>query len=362
MPGVSIRDARKSFGSQTVLDGLSLEIAAREFIVLLGPSGCGKSTVLNVIAGLETLDSGTIHIGDDVVTDWEPSRRGVAMVFQSYALYPTMTVEENLSFGLRMAHTPVVEIRSRVAAVAETLKIRDLLQRKPAQLSGGQRQRVAIGRAIIRKAAVYLFDEPLSNLDARLRVDMRVEIKRLHQQLGATIVYVTHDQIEAMTLATRIAVMRRGQIEQYAEPQVLYDQPATLFVAGFLGSPNINLLSGILRRDGPRLWADISGARLPLDRYHFQSCPADGQKIIVGIRPEDIILAGPGMDADTSVELPVLFRERQGATSVVWCQFGRERLAASFGFEAADALRDRARVTFRLERVSVFCASSDQRL
>jgi len=317
---------------------------------------------LNVIAGLETLDSGTICIGDDVVTDWEPRRRGVAMVFQSYALYPTMTVEGNLSFGLRMAGAPAAQIRARVAAVAEMLKIADLLKRKPAQLSGGQRQRVAIGRAIVRDAPLYLFDEPLSNLDTQLRVDMRVEIKRLHQQLAATMVYVTHDQTEAMTLATRVAVMRRGLIEHYAEPQVLYDRPATLFVAGCLGSPHINLLPGVLRREGSRIWAELAGARLPLDEYPFHRCPGDGHKIILGLRPEDITLAGPGVRAEACIELPVMCREYLGATRVLWCEFGGQRVAASLGSVTADPVGDRVRLSFRLERLSVFCAGSEQRL
>jgi multiple sugar transport system ATP-binding protein len=362
MGGVSICEARKSFGTQTVLDGLSIDIRAGEFVVLLGPSGCGKSTVLNAIAGLETLDSGTVRIGQEVVTDWEPSRRGVAMVFQSYALYPTMTVAGNLGFGLRMAGTPAAAIRARVAAVAQMLQIRDLLERKPAQLSGGQRQRVAIGRAIIRNAALYLFDEPLSNLDARLRVDMRLEIKRLHQQLAATMVYVTHDQIEAMTLATRVAVMHRGRIEQYAEPQVLYDRPATIFVAGFVGSPAMNLLPGILRCNGSRIWAELSGAHLPLDQYSFQNPPADGHQIIVGLRPEDIGLSGSGSDPVTCIELPVLARELLGATSMIWCAFGRERLAASLGPGAATGIGERVRLQLRPGRVSVFCANSQQRL
>lgn len=362
MSGVTIIDARKSFGTQTVLDGLSLDIRAREFVVLLGPSGCGKSTLLNVIAGLETLDSGTIRFGDQIVTDWEPGRRGVAMVFQSYALYPTMTVERNLSFGLRMAGTPAAQIRARVAAVAEVLQIRDLLNRKPAQLSGGQRQRVAIGRAIIRDAALYLFDEPLSNLDAKLRVEMRLELKQLHQRLAATMVYVTHDQIEAMTLATRVAVIRGGRIEQYAEPQVLYDRPATVFVAGFVGSPTMNLLSAVLRRDGIRIWAELSGIQLPLNQYPFRQRPTDGHKIIVGLRPEDITLSDAGLEPGNGIDVPVLVRERLGAASMVWCEFGRERLAVSMGCEAADRIRDRIRINFRSERVSIFCAGSEQRL
>ena len=232
MSGVVVRGLSKSYGLVRALRGIDLVVEPGDFTVLLGPSGCGKSTLLNAIAGLDDIDAGSIEIGGAEVTQREPSERGIAMVFQSYALYPTMTVRRNLSFGLRVRSVPKPEIERRVAWVSELLQIGGMLDRKPSQLSGGQRQRVAIGRALVQQAKVFLLDEPLSNLDAKLRTEMRVELKRLHQSLAATIIYVTHDQIEAMTLATRIAVMRAGRIEQYAAPDVLYERPATLFVAG----------------------------------------------------------------------------------------------------------------------------------
>ena len=248
MPGVVVRGLSKSYGPVQALREIDLVVEPGDFAVLLGPSGCGKSTLLNANAGLDDIDAGSIEIGGAEVTQREPSERGIAMVFQSYALYPTMTVRRNLSFGLRVRSVPKPEIQRRVAWVSALLQIGGMLDRKPSQLSGGQRQRVAIGRALVQQAKVFLLDEPLSNLDAKLRTEMRVELKRLHRSLDATIIYVTHDQIEAMTLATRIAVMRAGRIEQYATPDVLYERPATLFVAGFVGSPGMNFLSGSIGR------------------------------------------------------------------------------------------------------------------
>jgi ABC-type sugar transport system ATPase subunit len=240
MSGVVVCGLSKSYGQVRALCGIDLVVEPGDFAVLLGPSGCGKSTLLNAIAGLDDIDAGTVAIGSVEVTQREPSERGIAMVFQSYALYPTMTVRRNLSFGLRVRSVPKAEIKRRVAWVSELLQIGGMLDRKPSQLSGGQRQRIAIGRALVQQAKVFLLDEPLSNLDAKLRTEMRVELKRLHPSLAATIIYVTHDQIEAMTPATRIAVMRAGRIEQYASPDVLYERPETLFVAGFVGSPGMN--------------------------------------------------------------------------------------------------------------------------
>src|SRR5580704_12045698 len=260
MSAVSVSGLFKSFGPLQVLKNINLPIEAGDFTVLLGPSGCGKSTLLNAIAGLEDTDAGLIEIDGADVTQREPSKRGIAMVFQSYALYPTMTVRGNLSFGLRVKSTPRAEILKRVSWAAELLQITPLLDRKPGQLSGGQRQRVAIGRALVQNAKVFLFDEPLSNLDAKLRSEMRVEIKRLHKELQPTILYVTHDQIEAMTLATRIAVMRGGRIEQYAAPDELYEAPATLFVAGFVGSPAMNFLQCTIERSGNSVAARIDDA------------------------------------------------------------------------------------------------------
>src|SRR5689334_20152820 len=252
MSALSIRDLHKKFGPIEVLKGIGLEIGQGEFTVLVGPSGCGKSTLLNIIAGLERQSSGTIEIGGRVVNDIAPKDRDIAMVFQSYALYPSMTVRQNITFGMECRHVPKPEQDAAVANVARLLQIEALLGRKPSQLSGGQRQRVAMGRALVRDPLLFLFDEPLSNLDAKLRVEMRMEIKRLHQRIGATIIYVTHDQIEAMTMATRIAVMHQGSVQQFADPDTVYRYPANLFVARFMGSPPMNTMPA-------RLEADSSG-------------------------------------------------------------------------------------------------------
>src|ERR1700690_2566382 len=255
MATLEIRTLRKRFGSLEILKSIDISLENGGFLVLVGPSGCGKSTLLNTIAGLESISSGEILIGGQVVNDLHPSKRDIAMVFQSYALYPNMSVAENIAFGMEMRGVPKPEREKAVAAVAKTLQIEHLLSRRPSQLSGGQRQRVAMGRALVRQPRVFLFDEPLSNLDAKLRVDMRVEIKRLHQQTGTTIVYVTHDQIEAMTLATKIAVLKDGELQQVGTPHEIYNSPSNLFVADFMGSPAMNLLEGkVTRADGePRI-------------------------------------------------------------------------------------------------------------
>src|SRR5580700_9518385 len=311
MVAVSVSGLCKSFGPLQVLRNIDLPIEAGDFTVLLGPSGCGKTTLLNAIAGLEDTDSGIIEIDGTDVTHHEPSKRGIAMVFQSYALYPTMSVRKNLSFGLRVRSVPREEVARRVDWAARLLQIDDLLDRKPSQLSGGQRQRVAIGRALVQQAKVFLFDEPLSNLDAKLRTEMRVELKRLHKELGATIIYVTHDQIEAMTLATRIAVMRGGRIEQYAAPDELYEVPETLFVASFVGSPAMNFLRGrLLAGNSPAV--QVGRARLPLDGYRFRTPPSAGQEVVVGIRPEHVAIARDEPSAQT-MDAEALFMEPMGA-------------------------------------------------
>jgi multiple sugar transport system ATP-binding protein len=353
MSAVSVSSLSKSFGSLRVLKDIDLPIDAGDFTVLLGPSGCGKSTLLNAIAGLEDIDSGVIQINGADVTHHEPSKRGIAMVFQSYALYPTMSVRKNLSFGLRVRSVPRQEVERRVAWAASLLQIDELLDRRPSQLSGGQRQRVAIGRALVQQAKVFLFDEPLSNLDAKLRAEMRVELKRLHQELGATMIYVTHDQIEAMTLATRIAVMRAGRIEQYAAPHDLYEAPETLFVAGFVGSPAMNFMRGRVAPDAVQL----GSARLPLRGYRFRSQPADGQEVIVGIRPEHVMLAPDG-----SIEAHTLFMEPMGADTLGWFQFGEQRLSARLVPQMARGLSGRVRLQFLTEHLSLFDPSTEARL
>ena len=359
MPAVSVSGLSKSFGPLQVLKHIDLPIEAGEFTVLLGPSGCGKSTLLNVIAGLEDTDAGVIEIDGLDVTHHEPSKRGIAMVFQSYALYPTMTVRKNLSFGLRVRSVPRPEVARRVDWAAKLLQIDDLLDRKPSQLSGGQRQRVAIGRALVQQAKVYLFDEPLSNLDAKLRTEMRVELRRLHKEIGATIIYVTHDQIEAMTLATRIAVMRAGRIEQYAAPDVLYEEPASLFVAGFVGSPAMNFLPGRLL-PGPEPVVKVGMARLPLDSYRFRAPPAE-QDVVVGIRPEHVALARDE-PIEHIADVETLFIEPLGADTLGWFRFGEQKLSARLVPQVARDLPGRVRLALSSDHISLFDPSTEARL
>ncbi|MFV0293709.1 MAG: ABC transporter ATP-binding protein [Paracoccus sp. (in: a-proteobacteria)] len=293
MPFLDIENVTKSYGAVEVLHRVDIGVEEGEFLVLVGPSGCGKSTLLNMIAGLEGITSGTISIKEQVVNDVHPSRRNIAMVFQSYALYPNMTVGGNITFGMEMHGIPKPERERKLGEVAKLLQIDHLLDRKPGQLSGGQRQRVAMGRALVRDPDVFLFDEPLSNLDAKLRVDMRTEIKKLHHRLKSTIVYVTHDQIEAMTLSTRIAVMNKGYVQQLGTPKEVYDMPANMFVAGFMGSPSMNLLPAILREAEGGLAAELQNAeeqpvllRLSQDGMALRGYL--GCDIVLGIRPEAI--------------------------------------------------------------------------
>jgi multiple sugar transport system ATP-binding protein len=292
MARVVLDKVRKSYGHVETVHGIDLDIGDAEFIVLVGPSGCGKSTTLRMIAGLETISGGEIRIDDRRVNDLQPGERDVAMVFQNYALYPHLSVADNITFGLKLRKTPRDEIRRRLQTTAEVLEIASLLNRKPRQLSGGQRQRVAMGRAIIRNPSVFLFDEPLSNLDAKLRVQMRTEIKQLHARIPTTTVYVTHDQVEAMTLADRVVVMNDGRIEQIAAPQELYLNPATKFVAGFIGAPGTNFASGSLRRDSDRLLARIGEWSLELPSSMSDACLGHlDREVTVGIRPEHFAIA-----------------------------------------------------------------------
>ena len=293
MAFLEINGLRKRFGALEILKGIDLTLEKGGFLVLVGPSGCGKSTLLNTIAGLESISAGEIRVEGELINDLHPSKRDIAMVFQSYALYPNMTVAQNMAFGMEMRGVPKAERDQAVATVARTLQIEPLLSRRPSQLSGGQRQRVAMGRALVRSPRVFLFDEPLSNLDAKLRVDMRVEIKRLHQTTGSTIVYVTHDQIEAMTLATKIAVLKDGELQQVGTPHEIYNTPANLFVADFMGSPAMNLLEGIVSRAN-------GSAQIVIERHDHEPIvlqapssadPAkltEGAKVIFGIRPEAV--------------------------------------------------------------------------
>ena len=305
MSSVHIRDVRKSFGSFEVLHGVTIPIEDGEFVVLVGPSGCGKSTLLRMLAGLENITSGTISIGERVVNNVQPKERDIAMVFQNYALYPHMTVADNMGFSLKLRGANPADIKNGVARAAEILALTPLLDRYPRQLSGGQRQRVAMGRAIVRDPQVFLFDEPLSNLDAKLRVAMRTEIKELHQRLKTTIVYVTHDQIEAMTMADKIVVMHDGRVEQIGAPLDLYDRPDNLFVAGFIGSPAMNFFPGTIRHNGSAGFDGPGGVRLPL-RVPTKRSPelSDGTPAVYGVRPEHFVLADDGIDAEIQVVEP----------------------------------------------------------
>nr|WP_316653019.1 sn-glycerol-3-phosphate ABC transporter ATP-binding protein UgpC [uncultured Gellertiella sp.] len=321
MAQVSLKQLRKTYGSVEVLKGVDLSVGAGEFIVFVGPSGCGKSTLLRMIAGLEDISAGELSIGGTVVNDVDPSKRGIAMVFQSYALYPHMTVRDNMGFALRFAGMARAEIDSRVAAAARILELDALMDRKPKALSGGQRQRVAIGRAIVRQPDVFLFDEPLSNLDAELRVHMRVEIARLHKELRATIIYVTHDQVEAMTLADRIVVMRAGRVEQVGAPLELYDDPDNLFVAGFIGSPRMNVLPARVAAlpDTGKVTLRLADSPQTEITLATTSPLEIGQTVSLGIRPEHFLPAGKG---EAGLEVEVDVTEHLGHTSYVYAHLG----------------------------------------
>jgi lactose/L-arabinose transport system ATP-binding protein len=314
MAGLRIENLSKSFGAQRVTDDVSLTVEDGEFCVFVGPSGCGKSTLLRLIAGLEEASAGRIFVGDRDVTQVPAQDRDLAMVFQSYALYPHMTVRNNIAFALRTAKRPEAEIAAKVALAAQTLQMEPYLDRKPAQLSGGQRQRVAIGRAIVKEPKLFLFDEPLSNLDAELRVHMRVELAKLHKTLGATIIYVTHDQVEAMTLATRIVVLRDGRIEQVGTPLELFDNPCNLFVAGFIGSPKINLLAA-RHSGGSLLLQDFGGQRIPCPKV--KSPLVEGQEVTVGLRPQHV-----GRVGAEAIGLTIEVVEHLGAESLVHARPG----------------------------------------
>jgi multiple sugar transport system ATP-binding protein len=334
MASVAIRDVRKAFGALYVIHGVDIGIDDGQFVVLVGPSGCGKSTLLRMIAGLENISSGEIRIGERVVNHLPPKERDVAMVFQNYALYPHMTVAANMGFSLRLRGAPKAEIATRVNRAADILGLRPLLERYPRQLSGGQRQRVAMGRAIVRDPQVFLFDEPLSNLDAKLRVQMRTEIKELHQRLRTTTVYVTHDQIEAMTMADKIVVMHDGLVEQIGAPLDLYDRPENLFVAGFIGSPAMNFLPGIVRANGAVHVEGPGGLRLPAGAARAED---DGRPVVYGVRPEHFALAGDGAEATIQVIEPT------GSEIQVVALLGGEPVVAVFRerhqFKPGDKIR-----------------------
>ena len=355
---VNIRELSVSYGTVKVLESLNLDISRGEFIVLLGPSGCGKSTLLNCIAGLLEPSTGQIFIEGKNVTWEEPKDRGIGMVFQSYALYPQMSVEKNLSFGLRVSGMKKDEIDRRVKRASEILQIEPLLQRKPANLSGGQRQRVAIGRALVRDVDVFLFDEPLSNLDAKLRSDLRVEIKRLHQRLKNTMIYVTHDQIEALTLADRIAIMKNGVIQQLADPHTIYNKPTNLYVAGFIGSPAMNFIEGDLR-DGAFVAKD--GTSIPVGSYAYLNGAGSGPAVL-GIRPEHIFVgeAAQGMPYQADVEIEIV--EPMGSETLAWTTIAGKPVTFRCSSDIDIHAGDKMRVGFDVARGSLFDAKSENRL
>jgi len=348
MASIEIRGVDKWFGATQVLHDVNLDVADGEFLVLVGPSGCGKSTLLRLIAGLEEISAGDIVIGGRVVNDLPPKDRDIAMVFQNYALYPHMTVAENMAFSLRMRKADKALAARKVADAAETLDISTFLDRFPRQLSGGQRQRVAMGRAIVRDPRVFLFDEPLSNLDAKLRVQMRVEIKSLHQRIHATSVYVTHDQIEAMTMADRIVVLQKGRVEQIGTPLELYDHPANLFVAGFIGSPAMNFIRGRLhRRDGTVEIDAADGTVLPNGGDHGGD---DGQEVVYSFRPEHLALGGAGK----GIAATILVVEPTGAGTHLYCDACGSQICAVFGERLAFKPGETIWVQPKVELVHVF--------
>ncbi|RWN53749.1 sn-glycerol-3-phosphate ABC transporter ATP-binding protein UgpC [Mesorhizobium sp.] len=352
MAQVAISNVAKAFGTVKVLHGVSVDIADGQFVVLVGPSGCGKSTLLRMVAGLETVSGGTIAIGDRVVNHLPPAKRDIAMVFQNYALYPHKTVEQNMAFALKLRKTDPADVAERVKRAADILDLNPYLKRYPRQLSGGQRQRVAMGRAIVRNPQVFLFDEPLSNLDAKLRVQMRTEIKELHQRLKTTTIYVTHDQIEAMTMADKIVVMRDGRIEQIGAPLELFDRPANLFVAGFIGSPSMNLLKGVVRK-GDKPIVEIAGTPFPMAA---SSKVEDGRNVVYGVRPEHLEIHPDGVPAKISVVEPT------GSETLVFLRFGEGEMVALFrerhDFKPGDTLHLKP----RLDQVHLFDAETGNRL
>jgi multiple sugar transport system ATP-binding protein len=359
---VSIRGLAQSYGAVQILKQLDLDIPDGEFLVLLGPSGCGKSTLLNCIAGLLEPTHGQVFIKGKNVTWEEPKDRGIGMVFQSYALYPQMTVERNMSFGLRVSGMAKDEIEKRVSRAADILQLGPLLQRKPMQLSGGQRQRVAIGRALVRDVDVFLFDEPLSNLDAKLRAELRVEIKRLHQRLGNTMIYVTHDQIEAMTLADRIAVMKSGAIQQLDSPMTIYNKPKNRYVAGFIGSPGMNFLKSEIEGAGAKAVLKLGAAKINLKDY-TPLAPLMPKQVEFGVRPEHIrINAGAEAGLSDSFNAVVDIVEPMGSDSLVWLNLGGQNLSARV--ESSEQYRpgEKVKIRFRVGLASLFDEATGDRL
>ena len=363
MANLKINDINKNFGSTEVLKGINLDINDGDFLVLLGPSGCGKSTLLNTIAGLETSNSGDILIDDYRVNDMEPSDRDIALVFQSYALYPAMTVKKNVTFGLEQRKTPKDKIEESLNRVSSLLKINELLERKPSQLSGGQRQRVAMGRALVRDPKVFLFDEPLSNLDAKLRVEMRREIKKLHQNLKTTVVYVTHDQTEAMSLGTNIAIMNHGVIQQCDTPKNIYNTPSNIFVADFIGSPSMNLIKGKLINQNEELFFSSNDqTKIPLNKYNFRNkINEDEKEITLGIRPEHIYIE---KNASNNFEIKVKseLSEYIGHEQIITFDFSGQQLLGKFSSTINIDINKEFKLNIDINQLSVFDTLTEERI
>ncbi len=363
MAKVAFENVVKKYGDVTAVNNLNIDVADKEFLVLVGPSGCGKTTALRCLAGLEEITAGDIKIGERVVNDIAPKDRDIAMVFQSYALYPHLSVYDNMAFGLKLRKVPKEEIKRRVNEAADILGIRDLLDRKPRQLSGGQRQRVAVGRAIVREPKVFLFDEPLSNLDAKLRVAMRAEISKLHQRLQTTFIYVTHDQIEAMTMASRIAVINKGVLQQLDTPQNLYDHPNNLFVAGFIGSPAMNFFPGKLRKDDGKVVVDTGDFVVPIPPKKAKPYESSiGKDIIFGIRPENIHDADfvpPNIDAE-KVSVKVDVTELMGNEIFLYLVSGKNTFVSRVDPRSKLRVGEEATVAFDMDSFHIFDATTEE--
>jgi multiple sugar transport system ATP-binding protein len=360
MTQVVLRELNKKYDEVHAVKDVNLTIRDKEFLVLVGPSGCGKTTTLRMVAGLEDITSGEIAIGDRIVNDLPPKDRDIAMVFQNYALYPHMSVYDNMAFGLKMRKFPRPEIQKRVQDAAEILGIQELLQRKPRQLSGGQRQRVAVGRAIVRHPQVFLFDEPLSNLDAKLRVQMRVELKRLHQRLETTAIYVTHDQVEAMTLGSRVVVMKDGWVQQVGEPMEIYARPQNRFVAGFIGSPSMNFIPVTLTDGSGALFAEAGGIRIKVPAASTQSLmPYKGQGLTLGVRPEDLRVGANSDSADLSFEAVVEVVEPLGAEILLDTKAAGQQIVARVEPTVRTQPHEKIRLTFIPDRIHFFDAKTE---
>ena len=366
MKTLKIEDLSKNFGTTEVLKKINLEIDEGNFLVLLGPSGCGKSTLLNIIAGLETINEGNVYIDDYDVSKVEPKDRNIAMVFQSYALYPSMNVKENMIFGLKQAKISKEKIEEQLKKVSSFLKVDELLNRKPSQLSGGQRQRVAIGRALVREPRIFLFDEPLSNLDAKLRVEMRREIKKLHQTLKTTVVYVTHDQTEAMSLGTKIAIMNHGVIQQNDTPEIIYNKPSNTFVADFIGSPSMNLIKGKIIKKSDQLSFAGEGAsngfQIPINNYNFdKKIELDNKEVYFGIRPEHIYYKKSN-EEDFEIKLKADLSEYIGHEQIITFNYSNQEILAKFPSTVKIEINKEMNLYFDLTQISLFDKNSKERI